>query len=70
MKKPDQTSSSCGNDDDTDMPSVAADPACSGSTVVFAGDPSQVSAGFALALRLMGLDAPMPEPRDPPEQDE
>jgi hypothetical protein len=70
MKKPNRTSSSSGNDDEIDMPSVAADSACSGCTVVFAGDPSQVSAGFALALRLMGLDAPLPEPCDRPEQDE
>jgi len=54
-------SSLSGNNGETDMPSGAPDPARTGATLVFAGDPSQVSAGFALALRLMGLDAPLPD---------
>jgi hypothetical protein len=37
------------------------------STILFAGDPSQVSAGFALALRLMGFEVPVnvSEPASP-----
>ncbi|MBR1124682.1 hypothetical protein JQ628_24375 [Bradyrhizobium lablabi] len=43
--------------DDTSHPK----PAAAGSTIVFYGDPAQVSAGFALALQLMGMDAEMPD---------
>lgn len=30
-------------------------------TVVFCGDPVQIRRGFALALQLMGIDAPVPD---------
>jgi hypothetical protein len=50
-----------GNDD-AEPPQIMADPADADSTVVFAGDPTQVSAGFALALRLMGFEVPEAEP--------
>ena len=49
--------------DDADPPPVAADPVCAGTTVVFSGDPAQVSAGFALALQLLGIDASEQMPR-------
>jgi hypothetical protein len=39
----------------------SAGPAGAGSSVTFCGDPSQISAGFALALKLMGIDAPVPD---------
>jgi len=37
------------------------------SSVVFCGDPAKVRTGFALALKLMGIDAPSPDEsgRDP-----
>ena len=38
---------------------IPADPSITGSGVVFCGDPAQVSAGFAMALRLMGVDVPV-----------
>lgn len=39
-----------------------------GSSVVFCGDPTLVGAGFALALKLMGIVAPAPDvsKTDPP----
>jgi hypothetical protein len=48
--------------DDVDLRPITADPGHPSSTAVFAGDPAQVRAGFALALQLLGFDAPMPEP--------
>ena len=36
-----------------------------GSSIVFGGDPAQVGAGFALALKLMGIVAPVPEVSEP-----
>ena len=40
------------------------------SSVVFCSDPADVRAGFAIALKLMGLDTSMPdvEDRSPPEK--
>jgi hypothetical protein len=49
--------------DDVDPPPVTTDPVRDGTTVVFSGDPAQVSAGFALALQLMGMDASEQMPR-------
>jgi hypothetical protein len=43
------------SDEDKDLTSIAADSAHTTSTAVFASDPLQVSVGFAMALRLMGL---------------
>jgi hypothetical protein len=57
-KQPSQPSGS----DDVDLPPIATGPVDDGSTVVFAGDPAQVSAGFALALQLLGIDVAAPEP--------
>jgi hypothetical protein len=42
-----------------------------GPSVQFSGDPARVRAGFALALKLMGIDAPLPdgfEPNPKPEE--
>jgi hypothetical protein len=43
-----------------------------GSSVVFSGDPAMVREGFALALRAMGIAAPIPNAgaRDQSEQGE
>lgn len=53
-----------------DKASDPADPSAAGSSVVFCGDPAQVSAGFALALRLMGMDVPVQDASvpDPPKK--
>jgi hypothetical protein len=58
-----------GSDKTTDPKSIPAQPARAGSSVVFCGDPAQVRTGFALALQLMGIDAPLPDvsERDPPK---
>jgi hypothetical protein len=48
--------------DDVDLPPIASDPVRAGSTIVFSGDPAEVSAGFALALQLLGIDPPTAEP--------
>jgi hypothetical protein len=65
MNEPEQPSPS--SDNDTVDP-IAADPVRDGTTIVFAGDPAQVRAGFLLALQLLGLDALMPDSRT--EQDQ
>ncbi len=61
MNEPDQPPPSSENDT-ADL--SATDPVCDGTTIVFAGDPADVKAGFLIALQLMGIDPPMPEPRD------
>ena len=45
--------------DSVDPPVIAAEAVEAGTTVVFAGDPEQVSAGFLIALQLLGIGAPM-----------
>lgn len=55
-----QPSFSTRDDSGADPTSPEIDSAGAGDTIVFAGDPSQVRIGFAMALRLMGLDAPAP----------
>ena len=44
------------------------------SSIVFCGDPTLVGAGFALALKLMGIVAPAPDVSEPdppgPKDDE
>ena len=58
MNEPDQPPPSSENDTvDPD----ATDPVRDGTTIVFAGDPAQVEAGFLIALQLLGIDAPMPD---------
>jgi hypothetical protein len=49
-----------------------AEPKCARSSVVFCDDPAHVRAGFAIALRLMGVDMPMldVEHRSLPKQKE
>lgn len=49
---------------------IAPDSAANGSCVVFCGDPTEVGAGFALALRLMGVDAQSPDGGEPPSKGE
>jgi hypothetical protein len=70
MNEPKQPPSSLGNNG-ADVQSTAAGPDCAGSAVVFSGDPAEVRAGFVIALKLMGIVAPMPEPcaGDPTKQD-
>ena len=69
MSEPEQPPPSSEND--TAGPD-ATDQVCDATTIVFAGDPAQVEAGFLIALQLLGIDAPMPEPLagDRPRQDE
>jgi hypothetical protein len=43
----------------------SAGPIGAGPGVQFSGDPAQVRAGFALALKLMGIDAPLPDVCEP-----
>ena len=57
----------CEKDAGIDAKPVPADTSGAATSVVFCGDPAQVRAGFAIALQLMGIDAPMLEvsERDP-----
>ena len=50
------TTDPLGNDD--------PDPTSARSSVVFCSDPAHVRAGFAIALKLMGFDMPMPNVED------
>ena len=40
------------------------DPTSARSSVVYCSDPAEVRAGFAIALKMMGFDVPMPEVED------
>jgi hypothetical protein len=40
------------------------DPTSARSSVVFCSDPADVRAGFAIALKLMGFDTPIPHVED------
>lgn len=60
MDEPKQLSPPSSRQDEAIHPqAIPADPSVTGSSVVFCGDPAQVSAGFAMALRLMGVDVPV-----------
>jgi hypothetical protein len=69
-KRNDHSTPPFGHDKGIDPKLIPADPATAGSSVVFCGDPAQVTAGFAIALQLMGIDAPVPDvsEHDPPKQ--
>lgn len=60
---------SSGHDKTSSAEPIPADPV-SESTIVFCGDPAQVSAGLAVALRLMGIDQPAPDvsEHEPPDK--
>jgi hypothetical protein len=61
-----------GNDESIDPASIPAEQALAGSSVVYCGDATLVSDGFAIALHLMGIGAPVVDvnARDQPEQGE
>jgi hypothetical protein len=47
------------NDEKINPKAIPTYPAAAGSSAVFSGDPAQVRIGFAIALQLMGIDAPV-----------
>ena len=69
MDKRNDPSNPFAHDKGIDPKSIPADSATAESSVVFCDDPPQVEAGFAIALQLMGIDAPVPDvsEHDPPK---
>ena len=59
MDEPSHPSFPSGNGKAIDPEPAAAESAGAGPSIVFCADPAQVRAGFALALQLMGIDAPV-----------
>jgi hypothetical protein len=42
----------------TDADAAPIDSVCEGSSVIYFGDPRRIGEGFAIALRVMGVEAP------------